>query len=45
VIWYKSVDLTKNIHALFADYFTHKHGQALNEEIKNLFKEVLAEEE
>jgi exonuclease SbcD len=41
----KSVDLTKNIHALFADYFTHKHGQAPNEDIKNLFKEVLAEEE
>ncbi|HAO21854.1 MAG TPA: exonuclease sbcCD subunit D [Desulfobacteraceae bacterium] len=40
-----AIDLTKNIHALFADYFTHKHGQSPNEDIKNLFKEVLAEEE
>ncbi|MCI4669328.1 MAG: exonuclease subunit SbcD [Bacteroidia bacterium] len=37
----KKVDLTKNIDALFEDYFLYKKGQAINEELKNLFKEVI----
>jgi exonuclease SbcD len=30
---------------LFRDYFKHEKGQEPNEDLMNLFKEVLAEEE
>ncbi|MCF8363784.1 MAG: exonuclease subunit SbcD [Prolixibacteraceae bacterium] len=37
----KSINLNRSMEALFADYFKHEHGQEPNEEIKELFKEVL----
>ena len=37
------VDLSKDIQSLFVDYFQHKHGQAPNERILDILKEVLAE--
>lgn len=37
------IDLDKRIEELFGDYFRHKHGQPPNEEILQLFREVLAE--
>lgn len=40
-----SIDLTRTMNELFADYFKHVKGQAPNEEISQLFAEILAEEE
>ncbi|WP_299579975.1 exonuclease SbcCD subunit D [uncultured Sunxiuqinia sp.] len=40
-----SIDLTRTMNELFADYFKHVKGQAPNEEINQLFAEILAEEE
>ncbi len=39
-----NIDLGKDISDLFVDYFTHSKGQEPNEDILDLFKEVLAEE-
>ena len=39
------IDLNKSIEELFKDFFFNKKGQAPNELIINLFKEVLSEEE
>lgn len=39
----KNIDLSKDIEELFEDFFLSKKGQALNEELKALFKEVLNE--
>ncbi len=41
----KSIDLTKNMEALFMDYFKHAKGQEPNSEIMDLFIEILAEDE
>lgn len=38
----RSIDLDKNIYELFEDYFEYKHGQKVNEEMKDLFKEILS---
>ena len=38
-------DITKNINELFTDYFKHRTGQHPNENILNLFKELLAADE
>lgn len=38
----KVIDLTKEIEPLFVDFFTHAKGQAPNEDILALFKEVLS---
>ncbi|MEO6168152.1 MAG: exonuclease subunit SbcD [Chitinophagales bacterium] len=38
-------DITKNINELFNDYFKHRTGQQPNENILNLFKELLAADE
>lgn len=40
-----SPDITKNINELFTDYFRHRTGQSPNENILNLFKELLSAEE
>ena len=39
-----TIDLSKGMEELFADYFKHAKGQVPNQRILNLFKEVLAEE-
>lgn len=36
------IDLNKNMPELFDDFFRHEKGQAPNERIKELFKEVIA---
>jgi len=41
----KSIDLSKNMEELFADYFKHAKGQAPNAELMALFTELLAENE
>ena len=41
----KQIDLTKGMEALFRDYFRHEKGQEPNDEIMQLFHEILAEEE
>ncbi len=41
----KSIDLTKNMEDLFADYFRHTKGQEPNAEILRLFTEILGVEE
>ena len=38
-----SVDLTKSIDELFEAYFLQKQGQEVNEEIKEMFREILAQ--
>ncbi|MFK7969748.1 MAG: exonuclease SbcCD subunit D [Bacteroidia bacterium] len=38
------VDLTQDMNSLFKRYFFHRQGQDANEEIMNIFKEVLGEE-
>lgn len=38
-------DITKNINELFVEYFNQQKGQQPNENMLNLFKEVLAAEE
>jgi DNA repair protein SbcD/Mre11 len=40
----QSIDLSKHIEELFADYFQHKNQQAPDPHLLNLFREVLAEE-
>lgn len=37
----KNINLDRSMGELFADYFKHEHGQEPNEEIMELFKEVL----
>ena len=39
-----TIDLSKGMEELFADYFKHEKGQIPNQRILNLFKEILAEE-
>lgn len=39
------IDLTQSMESLFRDYFLHEKGQEPNEEIMQLFQEILAEEE
>ena len=39
------IDLTKGIEGLFYDYFCHEKGQPPNQQVMNLLKEVLSEEE
>lgn len=41
----KSIDLSKNMNDLFRDYFKHAKGQEPNEEIMELFAEILSEDE
>jgi exonuclease SbcD len=41
----KQIDLTQSMESLFSDYFNHSKGQLPNEDIMNLFKEILAEED
>lgn len=41
----KQIDLSQSMEALFRDYFRHEKGQEPNEDLMNLFTEVLAEEE
>ncbi|MEN8121361.1 MAG: exonuclease subunit SbcD [Bacteroidota bacterium] len=36
------VDISKNMDELFVDYFKHKQGQSPNEELLDLFKEVIS---
>lgn len=38
------IDLSQDIERLFKQYFKHKYGQKPNEELIELFKEVLSEE-
>ena len=42
---HKQIDLTQSMEDLFRDYFQHEKGQAPNDEIMNLFTEILAQEE
>ena len=39
------IDQNQKMEELFRDYFKHEKGQAPNEEIMQLFTELLAEEE
>lgn len=39
----KQIDLTKGMEELFTDYFVHKKGQNPNQEIMDLFKEMMGE--
>lgn len=41
----KQIDLNQSMEALFRDYFKHEKGQNPNEDLMNLFKEILAEED
>jgi len=41
----KQIDLTQSMEDLFRDYFQHEKGQEPNDEIMNLFTEILAQEE
>jgi len=41
----KQIDLNQDIEALFAQYFQHKKGGPINEDLARLFREVLAEKE
>jgi exonuclease SbcD len=38
-----AIDMGQNLEELFIQYFRHKHGNAPNENLLNLFKEVRAE--
>ena len=40
----KNIDLSKNIDELFLDYFIREKNQEPNEDLKHLFKEILAVE-
>ena len=40
----RHIDLSQDIEPLFSQYFKHKHGQTPNQEILQLFKEVIAQE-
>jgi len=39
------IDLNKKMEELFSDYFRYKYEQPPNEEILQLFREIVAEEE
>ncbi len=41
----KKIDLTRSMEELFCDYFKHEKGQEPNNELMNLFTEILAEDE
>jgi DNA repair protein SbcD/Mre11 len=41
----KQIDLTQSMENLFRDYFQHEKGQAPNDDIMQLFTEILAREE
>jgi exonuclease SbcD len=41
----KQIDLKQSMEELFRDYFKHEKGQEPGEDLINLFKEILAEEE
>lgn len=41
----KQIDLNQSMEALFRDYFLHEKGQEPNDEIMDLFHEIIAEEE
>ncbi len=41
----RQIDLSKSIEELFRDYFIHEKGQEPNDELMNLFTEILAENE
>ena len=41
----KQIDLNQSMEELFRDYFKHEKGQEPNEDLMNLFKEILAEED
>ncbi|MCA1744312.1 MAG: hypothetical protein LC643_01090 [Bacteroidales bacterium] len=41
----KQIDLSRSMEDLFRDYFQHEKGQAPNDEIMQLFTEILAQEE
>ncbi|WP_320113262.1 exonuclease subunit SbcD [Draconibacterium orientale] len=41
----KQIDLSRSMEELFRDYFMHEKGQEPNDDLKNLFNEILAEEE
>jgi exonuclease SbcD len=41
----KQIDLSQSMEALFRDYFRHEKGQEPNEDLMNLFTEILAEED
>ncbi len=41
----KQIDLNQTMEELFRDYFKHEKGQEPGEDLMNLFKEILAEEE
>ncbi len=41
----KQIDLGQSMEALFRDYFRHEKGQEPNEELMNLFTEIMAEED
>ncbi|WP_286856305.1 MULTISPECIES: metallophosphoesterase family protein [unclassified Proteiniphilum] len=41
---HKQIDLSRSEEALFRDYFFHEKGQEPNEEIMQLFTEIMAEE-
>ncbi len=41
----KQIDLSRSMEDLFRDYFRHEKGQEPNNEIMNLFIEILAEDE
>jgi exonuclease SbcD len=41
----KNIDLTLSMEELFSEYFKHEKGQDPNDEIRKLFKEILAEDE
>lgn len=41
----KQIDMSRSMESLFSDYFTHEKGQEPNEDIINIFREILAEED
>jgi exonuclease SbcD len=41
----KQIDLSRSMEDLFRDYFQHEKGQVPNDEIMQLFTEILAQEE
>lgn len=41
----RTIDLSKGMEELFTDYFRYEKGQEPNQQILNLFKEILAEDE
>ncbi len=41
----KQIDLNRSMESLFSDYFTHENGQEPSDDIMNIFREILAEED